>query len=361
MLRQGDTGDWVGTFEGHKGAVWGVALNADATLAASGAADFSARVWNAVSGEEKVSFQHKHIVKSVSFDGPCERLVTGSNEKLIRVFSLQQPTSDPDLFPGHGGSIKRAVFFRNDRCIVSCAEDKTMRVWDRSSGAEVQRIDFATTPNSLELSADQSMLTVAHGTSVSFFDADTLGWQKEVKVGTLVAAASLHPDKHMFVCGGEDFKMYKFDYANGNEIGRWSTHVICGCVRGCTNAFALPYHCRVVQGSLWARAHGRLQSGRRVVRQWVRGRHVTPVADDSGQDLRAVQVHGPNGGRRDQRHCLSSPARGAGLVIVTLPGRMKRSYIPPLSVFRLAVNRKSTTITLFDATIRSNLDYYFIY
>lgn len=221
MLRHGDTGDWVGTFEGHKGAVWGVALNRNATLAASGAADFTGKVWNAVSGAEIHSFQHKHIVKSVAFDNSSENIVTGSNEKLVRVFNLEQPDAEPELYGGHAGAIKRALFCRDDKCIISAADDKTVRLWDRMTGIEVQRLQFPNNPNSLEISRDNHVLTITHGSTISFWEIDTLKKLKEVKVPTNVASASLHPDKHVFVCGGEDFKMYKFDYITGNEIGKW--------------------------------------------------------------------------------------------------------------------------------------------
>lgn len=147
-------------------------------------------------------------------------LLTGSNDKLIRVFDLNRPDAEPKTFTGHGGTIKRALFCRNDKYVISGAEDNTLRLWDRSIGQEVQRLVFTEHPNSIELSSDLNILTVTHGTSVSFWETETLKKLKQFNIPTLVNTASLHPDKHIFVCAGEDFKMYKYDYITGNEIGK---------------------------------------------------------------------------------------------------------------------------------------------
>jgi len=44
---------------------------------------------------------------------------------------------------------------------------------------------------------------------------------KSFEAPTPVFSASLHPSKSCFVAGGDDFKLYKFDYEDGKELGKW--------------------------------------------------------------------------------------------------------------------------------------------
>jgi WD40 repeat protein len=60
-----------------QGAVWSCALDPSATLAATGSADFSAMLWDALNGLERHSFQHKHIVRSCGFSPSSMKLATG--------------------------------------------------------------------------------------------------------------------------------------------------------------------------------------------------------------------------------------------------------------------------------------------
>ena len=54
---------------------------------------YYSKIWDAISGEELKTFQHKHIVKSVDFSADGNLLLTGSQEKNLRIFDLEQTES----------------------------------------------------------------------------------------------------------------------------------------------------------------------------------------------------------------------------------------------------------------------------
>lgn len=102
----------------------------------------------------------------------------------------------------------------------------------------MQSFQLASPATSLELSRDRQCITVANGSSVSIIDSNRYFYLLQIKtlkchfphlysfkqlksftVPSKAYSASLHPNKSCFVVGGEDFKLYKFSYDTGKELG----------------------------------------------------------------------------------------------------------------------------------------------
>lgn len=221
MLRNGETGDWIGTFEGHKGAVWSCCLDTNALCAASGSADFTAKVWDALTGAELHSFEHKHIVRACAFSEDTHFLLTGGLEKLVRIYDLNRPDAPPREVDKSPGSIRTVTWLHSDQTILSsCTDMGGVRLWDVRSGKIVQTLETKSPVTSAEVSQDGRYITTADGSTVKFWDANYFGLVKTYNMSSTVESVSLEPKYgNKFIAGGEDMWIHIFDFHTGEEIG----------------------------------------------------------------------------------------------------------------------------------------------
>jgi serine-threonine kinase receptor-associated protein len=249
MLRDGGTGDWIGTWAGHKGAVWSCRLDSTASLAATASGDFSVRVWDAITGKTLWTYPHKHIVKACDFSPDSTKLATGGHEGILRIYDmLQQCKMHPKQQPVQPLEIpmdktKKIIigklnWLNDDTVLCGCA-DGTIRFFHvpaaaaadtppqqhqmpvgtltTDSGAEIRDMEITTIQ-----STGQRILTVAAGTKVYFFDTGTNKLLKSYKMPIHFreeGGASLHPVAGTkFIAGGSDLWVRVFDYETGHEL-----------------------------------------------------------------------------------------------------------------------------------------------
>ena len=233
MLRSGETGDWIGTFEGHKGAVWSAKLNSTATKAATGAADFSVKLWDAISGDElKTWNHHRHIVKSVAFSYDGKRLLSGGRDKKTYIFDVEASTGsnndddnsivNEESVPAplvHPAEVTRAVWC-GDQTVMTGADDGVLRVWDLRSNEIVKSIETGgSTINDLELAYDNNTVAIAAGKKIQFLDTKTFEIVKEHQMKDEQKCVSLKPDKKEFLTAAVEKQwVYLYDYNTGEEL-----------------------------------------------------------------------------------------------------------------------------------------------
>ncbi|CAH8619310.1 unnamed protein product [Schistosoma intercalatum] len=244
ILRQGDTGDWIGTFLGHKGAVWSCVLDKHATKAATGAADFTAKVWDANSGSELLSITQDHIVRCVDLSKTDSgaKLLTANNWKKISVYDLNAPKSPISVFGGHEQIIRRLLWCGEDKLALSISEDKTIRLWDLRDipkPAAVHQIwskELSDPVNDIQFhipyNEDQVKAVVACGNSIQTY---TFDWRysnmieapeafPKFSLSCPVNSVSLHPTEKLLVCGGDDHIIYRLNSETGEILETCKGH-----------------------------------------------------------------------------------------------------------------------------------------
>lgn len=237
MLRFTSTGNWAGTFSGHQGAVWSAKLNKGATLAATGSADFTAKVWDACSGDLLATLEHRHVVKSVDFSHASTRLATGGGDKLIRVFTVAGITSasEPALSMPHPDKIRRLLWAPNDTHIVTGSEEGILRLWNVATGACDKTLTVGAPGEyvyDIELSRDGKTLTVSVGNSVVLVNLASFDIVKRLDLTCGIEAASLHPSGLYVAVGGTDVLVKVFEVETGRLLAtNRGHHGIVHCVR----------------------------------------------------------------------------------------------------------------------------------
>jgi serine-threonine kinase receptor-associated protein len=208
MLRRGDNGDWIGSFIGHKGAVWSARLDQSAKLAVTASADFSAKIWSAVDGDELSSIDHKHIVKIAVFGSEAATVYTGGMEKIVRVVDVatNQVTR---TFEGHNDSINCLVSVNESDVLWSASggsKDNSVRLWDSRTGTSVEQIDMTGEVTTMEISQDRKWMVICSSAEILIWDivAKKLFKSFPSEKGKTYRCAALDSSKHYLLTGAKE-------------------------------------------------------------------------------------------------------------------------------------------------------------
>jgi WD40 repeat protein len=129
----------IATFKGHTQTVWSCTFHPSWStwIVASGSSDNSVKIWNwkTLSVEQNIE-NHRNNVDHVSFSQNGQSLVTCSRDKTVQILENYSDVSERELkiLTKHKRRVNYCCFSGTEDAesmILSCSDDKTIRVWDR--------------------------------------------------------------------------------------------------------------------------------------------------------------------------------------------------------------------------------------
>ena len=209
------------TFKGHTNLVNSASFSADGSRVLTGSEDKLAKVWDSKTGAEVLTLRgHTGSVNSASFSPDGSQVVTGSWDQTAKVWDAKTGAEVLTL-RGHTFPIFSASFSPDGSRVLTGSYDQTAKVWDVTTGVELLTLKGHTgLVLSASFRADGSRVVTGSGDQTAkVWDATT-----GAEVLTLrghsgsVNSASFSPDGSRVVTGSEDQTAKVWDATTGAEV-----------------------------------------------------------------------------------------------------------------------------------------------
>ncbi|KAJ7808904.1 WD40-repeat-containing domain protein [Mycena olivaceomarginata] len=229
LLRYSVADSWMSLekiLQGHDDSVSSVAFSPDGQRIVSGSDDKMVRIWDATTGAAigEPLQGHDDWVSSVAFSPDGQRIVSGSGDKTVRIWDAATGAAIGKPLRGHYDSVLSVVFSPDGQRIVSGSADKTVRIWDTATGAAIGEPlqghdDWV---RSVAFSPDgQRIVSGSDDETVRIWDAATGAAIGEPLQGhdNWVRSVAFSPDGRRIVSGSDDKTVRTWDAATGAAIG----------------------------------------------------------------------------------------------------------------------------------------------
>jgi WD40 repeat protein/serine/threonine protein kinase len=210
------------TIQAERSELCSVAWSPDGTLLATGGAEGTVKIWDALSGRQTACLRgHTGDVRAVAWSPDGRRLASASRDKTVQICAVAN-TREVSTLLGHSGDVACVAWSPNGERLASGSRDGTIRIWDPLSGANAQTILAQMSLLSLSWGSDGTRLAASgFGEKVKVWDlpSDKELWGDEVPLAEgnpLFCAWS--PDGKQLATGGNGRAVKIRDATTGTHI-----------------------------------------------------------------------------------------------------------------------------------------------